>query len=298
MNEITDRSAQGYGGEQAMAWVLSQWGFFLVDGPSGTGGHAWNAPGFDGVAYNPTTGCLLIYDNKTFQRGGNVASATAIDPAKNLGRNLDRLRESIQMIGVLPHKAHIHRLVEQTSWALKHGSPWPLTVHIAVTNAYGKSTGVTKRLENLGVKFFQAHHGSPPGASAPLKLADAIAAFEIEVRRPKGSSGTLDFKVGGRKRWPSPTTCWWDPKKRIPEGAYVGCSATHMTKALDSVTKKQRPAIYIPNIPGYSGVFVHEGKNEGWSDGCIVCAREKVIEIFNAVPRDGKNITVVVFDDG
>ena len=75
---------RGHGGEQSMGFYWGERGYFLVEGPSGAGGHAANAAGFDGVAYNPTTGHLVIYDNKAFARAGNVYDASAI--TKNLAK--------------------------------------------------------------------------------------------------------------------------------------------------------------------------------------------------------------------
>ena len=69
---------RGFSGEQSMGFYWGERGYFIVDGPSGAGGHAANASGFDGVAFNPNTGHMVIYDNKAFARAGNVYSATAI----------------------------------------------------------------------------------------------------------------------------------------------------------------------------------------------------------------------------
>ena len=77
---MAQRLDSGYFGEQGSGFVLGSQGYFLVEGPSGDGGHAANAAGFDGVAFNPTTNDLICYDNKCFAAVGNVGSATAIDP--------------------------------------------------------------------------------------------------------------------------------------------------------------------------------------------------------------------------
>src|SRR5690242_8724017 len=45
---------RGHAGEQSMGFYWGERGYFLVEGPSGAGGHAANARGFDGVAFNPT----------------------------------------------------------------------------------------------------------------------------------------------------------------------------------------------------------------------------------------------------
>src|SRR5688500_11439374 len=79
----------GFHGEQAMGFFLGVRGFYFVNCPSGAGGHAANSRGFDGVAYNPTTDRLIIYDNKSLKAPGNVSSASAIDA--NLATNLKAL---------------------------------------------------------------------------------------------------------------------------------------------------------------------------------------------------------------
>ena len=81
---------RGYAGEQSMGFFLGERGYFFVEGPSGAAGHGVTSPGFDGVAYNPKTRHLIIYDNKAFGRSGNVRGASAIDPNKNLSQNLDQ----------------------------------------------------------------------------------------------------------------------------------------------------------------------------------------------------------------
>src|SRR5438093_7568944 len=84
-----ERHDRGYFGEQEMGFFLGERGYFIVVGPSGSGGHGITEKGLDGVAYNPKRDHLIIYDNKAFARSGNVASATAIDPATRLASNLD-----------------------------------------------------------------------------------------------------------------------------------------------------------------------------------------------------------------
>jgi hypothetical protein len=70
------RSARGGGGEQSIGFWLGDKGYVIIEGPSGTGGHGINAHGFDGIAFNPDTGDLIIYDNKSLARSGNASSAS------------------------------------------------------------------------------------------------------------------------------------------------------------------------------------------------------------------------------
>jgi hypothetical protein len=115
--------------------------------------------------------------------------------------------------------------------------------------------------------------------------------YKITVDR---SASELDFFIGTERQANFPTKCWWDPKKKIPAGTYAGCSTTRMSKKNDTGGTGKRHGVFIPDVPGYKGIFIHEGKSAAWSDGCIVCARARVVQIYEAVPLNGKNITVVV----
>jgi hypothetical protein len=143
---------KGYLGEQTMGFVLGKHGYYFIDGPSGSGGHAITANGFDGAAYNPKTKHLIIYDNKAFTRAGNINSATAVDPERNLSNNLATLISKVKSI-VLPDKADILKLLEQTKAAAQSGSGWPANAQIAVSKAYGNSKGITTKLAQKGISF-------------------------------------------------------------------------------------------------------------------------------------------------
>lgn len=58
-----------------------------------------------------------------------------------------------------------------------------------------------------------------------------------------------------------------------------------------------REAIFLPDVVGFSQIFVHMGKPpyEIWSDGCVVIEESKMLEIYNAItPKNGKNIKVII----
>lgn len=124
-------------------------------------------------------------------------------------------------------------------------------------------------------------------------------AFTVDIVRGK-TSGTLKFKSGSVK---VDTTCWWDKTVTVDAGTYTGY-ATHMAKKKDSVTKKKRPGIWFgKNIPvngnsrKSSDIFIHEGNNAAWSDGCIVAVRSEVLKIWNAIsPKEKANVTINVSD--
>lgn len=116
--------------------------------------------------------------------------------------------------------------------------------------------------------------------------------YKISVTRVN-RTGTLMFSGKGKT---VSATCYWNQQKKIPAGTYVGCSATTMARKKNS-KGQPREAVFIPNIPGFSGIFIHMGKPpyENWSDGCLVVEESKVIEIFNAInPKDGKNVVVEI----
>ena len=112
------------------------------------------------------------------------------------------------------------------------------------------------------------------------------------------TEGILRFRVPGVS---VQTPCWWDPEVVVDPGVYLNCAATHMTNKKDTVTGQPRPGIWlgmqVPVNEGQRqarGIFIHEGKNAGWSDGCIIIRREEVLKIFNALPFDERVATVRV----
>lgn len=129
-----------------------------------------------------------------------------------------------------------------------------------------------------------------------------MAQYEITVRR-MSKKGRLSFAHGEIK---VDTTCWWDPKVVIdarPEG--YPCHATRMASKTDSVTREKRPGIWFGKNVKYdrgtktsNGIFIHEGRNTTWSDGCIVCERDQFMKIWNTIPPSATpNVLVKVIDE-
>jgi hypothetical protein len=121
-----------------------------------------------------------------------------------------------------------------------------------------------------------------------------MAEYEILVTR-NGKSGTLTFSANDVSVH---TDCWWDPKVVIdanPDG-YVGWATIMATK--------RRQAIWLGKGVKYNNgkgtsdaIFIHEGKNASWSDGCIVANKAEVLKIWNAiVPQKTANVLVKVLD--
>lgn len=118
-----------------------------------------------------------------------------------------------------------------------------------------------------------------------------MADYNITVERGK-TEGTLKYSG----TFELSTKCWWDLVKKIPANSYSGCSATTMAKKKNSAGEP-REAIYLANVPGYKGIFVHMGTSSAWSDGCIVIAEAQIKKIYNDVmPKDGRNVTVLIKD--
>jgi len=125
--------------------------------------------------------------------------------------------------------------------------------------------------------------------------------YEIVVNRC-GFSGTINFSHGNVV---VNTPCWWDEDVTIEakEEGYLSY-ATRMANKLDTVTDEKRPAIWLGKGVKYAhgarssnGIFIHEGKNASWSDGCIVADRAAVLKIWLAInPKETANVLVKVID--
>jgi hypothetical protein len=165
---MADRLDKATFGEQGAGFFFGSRGYFLVDGPSGAGGHASNEPGFDGIAYNIALDDLIIYDNKAFKLAGNVGSGTAIDPAVNLSRNLNDLIARVSIMPDLPAQPKILSLLIQTRASITgNGAQPPKNVRIAITNFGGNSKGVAQSFAARGIAFLDmnAAPSVPKGAS-------------------------------------------------------------------------------------------------------------------------------------
>lgn len=122
--------------------------------------------------------------------------------------------------------------------------------------------------------------------------------YSILVERSSASSGRLRFNHGNTN---IDTQCWWDPEIKIEAGVYAKCSKTRMQTKTDSVTGEKRPGIFLPDAvapdTGKKTIFIHEGKDSSWSDGCIVLNRNDMIRLWNEIsPSNGFNVTVSVVD--
>ena len=179
-----------------MGFVLGERGYEFIAGPSGAGGHGVTTSGFDGVAYNPRTGDLILGDNKTFKRVGNVVSATAIDPEKNLQKNLKGMIAQIENhpnLGDFPNRSVVLQRLKTADQGLaawikggRQGSPNLRGVRLMVFNAGGNSTGVGGKLARTGVVQFEDLNASPRVRVAQSAATDGakirVAADDTRIR--------------------------------------------------------------------------------------------------------------------
>jgi hypothetical protein len=171
--------ALGFIGEQDAGFFFGARGYGFITGPGGTtGGHRYNAPGFDGAAYNAVRDHLILYDNKAFRRECAVSRATAIDPLKNLAQNLLQTLAVALRISDLPRKGRVLQLLQLTHQAVVSGRPWPHQVSILVTNAWGKSTDVSKAFNARGIRFLNIYSKKV----RPPQPGQWLEAFEASPR--------------------------------------------------------------------------------------------------------------------
>ncbi len=190
---MADRLDKGYFGEQGAGFFLGAEGYYFVEGPGGSAGHAANAPGFDGVAFNPQTGDLIIFDNKAYKSSGNVASGTAIDPLRNLGTNLDGLITRVEGMSDVPDQKVILDRLRATRATLVNGTVAPPSkVRIAITNFGGNSANVSGPMQTRGITFIDMARQAP---KIPAK--DRYIDRNIVVTRAMGAP-VVDSGMAGR----------------------------------------------------------------------------------------------------
>jgi len=151
-------------------------GWATVRGPSGAAGHAVTSGGEDGLFYNVRTGELHIVDNKSYARAGNVGSATAIDPSRNLLQNLDTMIGDVDSRSSrdLPMRQDVLRRLRQTravvaqALATNSSLRLPARVSLIVSNVGGRSTGVSQALAAASVRLVDQAQPIPPRAGTAV----------------------------------------------------------------------------------------------------------------------------------
>jgi len=133
-------------------------GWAFIEGPSGAGGHAWNAPGFDGVVFRSEGQFEMeIYDNKTFKSTKNISDASAI--TDNIETNLIDLEAKISdpAFNDVPRINDVRTAVSNARAAVQSGAPLPSNVRLVVRNFGGRSAGITAGLRNQGIDFEESN---------------------------------------------------------------------------------------------------------------------------------------------
>jgi len=185
------RHQRGYAGEQNMGFILyrREDGWATIRGPSGSAGHNVTTGGEDGLFYNVRTKQLHITDNKSLAKRGNVTSATAIDPSVNLQQNVRSMIRSVSGMSSdqLPMRQDVLRLLRQTNAALRNNQPLPGRVQLIVSNAGGRSTGITQRLRNLGVRFMDVNQPvtRPSGTARPSLQGGVPSRTTSDTTKPR-----------------------------------------------------------------------------------------------------------------
>jgi len=205
---MNPRHARGAVGEQGMGFERypQAEGWLVIEGPSGVpvpgsragAGHGVTEKGFDAIAYNTRTGEVHLPDNKSVKASGNVSSANAIDPSRNLPTNIDaaikRLESSQE-----PPVQKVVEVLKRAQAALKAGKPLPSELKLVVTGVGGQATGVSSRLVAEGVKFDRGA-GPSPGLSKPFDEKAAIEASPaVRARRAR-----LDGRLAGAVKFAAP----------------------------------------------------------------------------------------------
>ncbi|MCG7927705.1 MAG: hypothetical protein JAY67_19470 [Candidatus Thiodiazotropha taylori] len=146
---------------------------------------------------------------------------------------------------------------------------------------------------DLGTRAIRGEKRTPVAPIAPAIASE----YQVKVRRTSNDMGKLTFNENGVN---VDSDCWWDPNVRITAGTYTGCSATRMASKEDSVTGEKRPGIFLPTAVApdtrANTIFIHEGKDATWSDGCIVLPRDDMMRMWNSIEKNARNVTVQVID--
>jgi hypothetical protein len=156
----------GTRGEQGAGFILGEAGYFLVDGPSGAGGHAANAHGPDGVAFNPANGDLIIYDVKDYLATvksailtpGPVLIQRNVNSASALVQNLsaawfDRVITFVESTQDMPSRVLIASRLRACRAALTSGRNWPANTRVAVLRWGGGAIGIGPALRAMNISF-------------------------------------------------------------------------------------------------------------------------------------------------
>ena len=228
--QTNPRHARGSAGEQNAAFTLYRFedGWAVVRGPSGAAGHGVTTAGEDGLFFNVRTRELHIVDNKSLARPGNVSSATAIDPSRNLQRNLNDMIRHVESQSPqdLPKRQRVLRLLRQTKAAIREGRAIPGRVRLVVANEGGRSTGVTRRLRRLGVTFVDVNR---PVQQRPGKARPSLMPQSPPPQTTSGGPPSGQASQGAAPSRSQPTKA---PQPKVPARSTPSPRVRQNVKAL------------------------------------------------------------------
>lgn len=196
-------------GERDAAFMLGRDGWIVLYGPGGStrmprGGtrrvHQPTTKGLDLIAFNPKDGSVLILDNKAGSSGGKV-----IDDVGAFTKDLRR--KLLNRIAKLERgKAHLPpwavkdmdralKSLKQAERSLGGVGSWPGKVRLAVSNAGGKYTGLskdlTKKLAGQGIHFIDMN--TVKKVATPSKVRRGI--LHAAAKRFRGQAASAELKA-------------------------------------------------------------------------------------------------------
>jgi hypothetical protein len=178
----------GEQGSAFAAWSVQQ-GYAVLDGPSGAGGHPYNAPGIDCVAFT-TSGPfrLKVIDNKTLIASTiSDVSALTTNLIKNLEGELALALES--RFDGIDRIADIRGSLDRAVKALRDGKPLPPEVELVVTNFGGRSANLSQKLRAQGIQLVDLRPGAgPSGGAGPVTPEPNNPGAPIHAQSVKGQA--------------------------------------------------------------------------------------------------------------
>jgi hypothetical protein len=178
----------GTRGEQDAGFLLGEAGYFVVEGPSGAGGHAANAPRPDGVAYNPQTRDMIIYDVKYYLRAKNVNVGKSTALVENLDPTyFDGLIQAVRARPDIPEQQEIISRLQFCKAGLATRS-WPAHTRVAIVRTSGQAAGITSNLASKNVVFIDLNADPTVQRGKYLKSTK---------RSPKGGTPSGVPDIGG-----------------------------------------------------------------------------------------------------
>jgi len=120
------------------------------------------------------------------------------------------------------------------------------------------------------------------GRSSSSSSSSSGDSGTITITMSGSTSGTLRFPAAGINE-----TCWFASDTPVSRGSYTG-QATYMATKTDSRTGGARKGIYM-----FGNIFIHEGSDPTWSQGCIVISYDSMQRLWNYIGLENQ-VRIVV----